>query len=247
LYILAKAVSQIGRDVSFLPFGSAPNPYTGSYSQTLQKSEYISIAKDIASFIDSKKRSPNFVTHKGKKISTDICIFAFSKIIVFYKKNKRMPNTCLFEKPTAKKSSSKKIGKLTSQIQSKTGITISDYKTLYRAFSKASYKYYYNDQKSQKSALSRLKSGLNCVDMNQLAYYSLKEMGYEVRIVRGTVKCNSGTFGHVWCRLKLGGKWINFDASASAKGKALGSVICGSVQSVTDTNPNWLLTDDGKT
>lgn len=247
LYILAKSVVKMGRDVDFVSFASAPTPYTGSFEKNLTKSEYTDIANRVAKYIDKNKRVPNFVSYKDEKISMDLCLFAFAKIVVWYHEHKAMPNTCLFEKPKKKGSSASKGGKLTKAIQEKTGVTINDYKSLYKAFSRAVYKYYYDDQKDQKSALSQLRQGLNCVDMNQLAYYSLKEMGYDVQIVRGTINCTDGVFGHVWCRLKVGGKWINFDASASARGKGLGSVICGSVISVTNINPGWAVSDDGRT
>ena len=87
----------------------------------------------------------------------------------------------------------------------------------------------------------------NCVDLNQVEYYSLKELypKDQIQIVRGVVQCSDGQYGHVWCRIKLNGKWVNLDASASAKGKPIGSVICSSVISVTNINPAWAVNDTG--
>lgn len=61
---------------------------------------------------------------------------------------------------------------------------ITDYKTLFNAFKKAVYGYYYNDIYTQKQSLSRLKSKLplNCADLNQLAYAALKELNYEFKL-----------------------------------------------------------------
>lgn len=139
-------------------------------------------------------------------------------------------------------------GEVVKAIYNATGVKITDYKTLFNAFKKAVYGYYYNDVYTQKQSLSRLKSKLpiNCADLNQLAHAALKELNYEVQIVRGTIKCPT-VYGHVWCRVKIDGFWLNFDASAAAKGKNLGSMICGSIQEITNINPAWAVSDDGIT
>ena len=86
--------------------------------------------------------------------------------------------------------------------------------------------------------------------MNQVEHDALLELysKKDVQIVRGLVKCNDGKdYGHVWCRIKINGKWVNIDASAAAKGKKLGEVICSKVVEITDINPSWAVSDDAKT
>ena len=76
-------------------------------------------------------------------------------------------------------------------------------------------------------------------------YHTLKEMGYTVRIVRGLIQCSDGQYGHVWTQIKLNGKWVNIDASAAAREKPLGSIICASVISITNINDAWMVNDTG--
>ena len=137
------------------------------------------------------------------------------------------------------------------------GIKIEGHRSLYKNFGKMKYKLYYNDVYTQSEALNRIKKGLplNCTDFAQLYYDAYheqkKEKGWkdECVIVRGTVTCKSGkTFGHVWCRVKEDGRWINVDPSAiAAHGYSYGSLICNRSYAVTNVNPSWAVVDDGKT
>ena len=239
--ILTKGVLNPGKEATLYQCADAPNPYNGTVNITLTKDEYTAMAKDIKKFIIENKRLPNYALHKKTKIGTKLFIHGFAKIIVFYDENKRLPNTCEFNNKTTTKT---KGGAVCKAVSDKTGVTITDYKTLYKAFTKFKYEYYYNDKKTKNTTIKD-KAG-NCADLNQIAYQCLKELGYKVEIVRGEVKCDSGTFGHIWCRLTISKKKTIFDASAAAKGKSLGSLICGTGK-VTDVNPSWLLSDDGVT
>ncbi|OED30178.1 hypothetical protein NL43_04590 [Methanosphaera sp. WGK6] len=133
------------------------------------------------------------------------------------------------------------------------GITVTGPVSLYNNFKKFKYDYYYNDIYPLSTELKRIANnqGLNCTDLAQLYYTAYKEMGFtnEIQIVRGTVTCKSGkTFGHVWCRVKDDGKWINVDPSAAAAhGYSYGTLICTNGYTITNINPNWALSDDGKT
>lgn len=139
-------------------------------------------------------------------------------------------------------------GNICKKLSELTGVAINSIDTLYKAFMKTNYKYYYNDIYSQSVALNRIKQGLglNCVDSNQLAYVALKELGVNVRICNGTVYC-SRSYGHIWCEINTGSGWTVFDASAAAKGRSRGLYICGTKASRSQINPSWLLSDDGKT
>lgn len=194
-----------------------PNYVTGKDGKRFYKSTYVDMAKRCSLWeVEHNGESPLFIWYETSTNTLD--------------------------------SSSVVGGNITKSISNATNVKISDYKTLYNAFYKAVYGLYYNDVYTQAQALSRLKNKykLNCTDLNQLAYYSLKELGYNVRIVRGVIYCDK-TYGHVWCQIYLNGKWTNFDASAAAKNKGLGSLICGSRYEVTNVNPAWAVSDDGKT
>ena len=152
---------------------------------------------------------------------------------------------------TSSTSSNAKTGRICSIISKVGGVPITDYKSLYENFKKMVYKYYNNDIYSLDTELSRAQQGLgmNCADLAQLYYNAYKEAGFsdEIQIVRGVVNCSSGSYGHIWCRVKSGGSWVLVDPSAAAKYKYnIGKFICGSGY-VTNINPAWAVSDDGRT
>lgn len=202
-------------------FDYLPAYVVGIDGLILYKAVFVDMAKRCRLFEITNRRSPRFVYYDDSKNKSNTLV-------------KNVKNT----------------GKVCKAISKATGAgDVSDYKSLYNAFMKCVYAYYYNDVYTQTQALSRIAKNqdLNCTDLNQLAYYALKEMKYDVQIVRGTVRC-SKLYGHVWCKIKIKDKWINFDASAAAyKKKPLGEMICGKVSEVTDVNPAWAISDDGKT
>ena len=82
--------------------------------------------------------------------------------------------------------------------------------------------------------------------------WTLIGMGFNkehIRIVRGTVNCNNGNgFGHVWLQLYLNGEWVNYDLSAAAAHDyKVGTLICTRGHKVTNINPGWAVSDDGRT
>lgn len=70
------------------PTTSAADNYTKG---NIQKSEYLSIAQTIKSFIDTNGRGPSFITTSLGKISYNSVIYMYSKILAFYNTNKRLP------------------------------------------------------------------------------------------------------------------------------------------------------------
>lgn len=61
-------------------------------SGTIKKSEYLSIANRIITFINNNGRAPNFATTSLGKMSYSKLIHMFSKIMNYYKSNNRLPN-----------------------------------------------------------------------------------------------------------------------------------------------------------
>jgi peptidoglycan hydrolase-like protein with peptidoglycan-binding domain len=144
--------------------------------------------------------------------------------------------------------------KLITRLEKATRTTITDYKTLYKAFKNVKYSYYNNDIYTLTEEITRIEKGegLNCTDQAQIAMKALIDLGYptsKIRIVRGVVTCKSGKgFGHVWLQINLGRGWINYDPSAiSAHGYKLGQLICTKGYQITNINPAWAVTDDGRT
>lgn len=245
LYILAKAVKNPGKDVTIpTPLVTCPKCTGTAIYKNLSKTEYLKVAEKVLVWFKTNVKAPNYITYGSEKISVRLANFAFSKIIVYYSNNKAMPNTCWFANAVFYTKQSSSSG-FTAKLEKATGVKITDYKTLYKAMYQFRYDYYYEDHQTNSETLARMKG--NCVDLNQVEYYSLKELypADQIQIVRGVVQCSDGQYGHVWCRIKINGKWVNLDASASAKGKSIGTVICSSVVSITAINPNWAVNDTG--
>lgn len=244
LYVLSRAVKNPGKDVVIDGQLVSCKDCTGTgIYENLDKDDYLKVASKALTWFKTNVKAPNYISWGKEKISVRLANYAFSKIIVFYDNHKAMPNTCWFANAVFYTKASQS-GKLISKLQNISKTVIKTYKDVYNVFVKFFYyDYYYEDKQTQSETLSRKKG--NCVDLNQVMYHALKEMGYTVRIVRGTVRCTDGVYGHVWTQIKLNGSWVNIDASAAAREKALGTVICASVVSITNINDAWMVNDTG--
>jgi len=244
LYVLSRAVKNPGKDVVIDGQLVSCKDCTGTgIYENLDKDDYLTVASKALTWFKTNVKAPNYISWGKEKISVRLANYAFSKIIVFYDNHKAMPNTCWFANAVFYTKASQS-GNLVSKLQNISKTAIKTYKDVYNVFVKFFYyDYYYEDKQTQSETLSRKKG--NCVDLNQVMYHALKEMGYTVRIVRGTVRCTDGVYGHVWTQIKLNGSWVNIDASAAAREKALGTVICASVVSITNINDAWMVNDTG--
>lgn len=247
LAIFSTAVKNPGKNVTISKaYQNCPDCTGNSVYENLTKTQYLDVATRALNWLNDKNhgyKAPNYITFKTGKISVRLANYAFSKIIVYYDSHKAMPNTCWFANAVFNTSSSLS-GTLINKLKNICNCSLADYKAIYNVFVKYfSYDYYYDDKQTQSQTLSKKKG--NCVDLNQIMYHALKEAGYTVRIVRGTVKCSDGVYGHVWTQIKLNGSWVNIDASAAARGKALGTVICASVVNITNINDAWMVNDTG--
>ena len=71
---------------------NAPNPTESIVSGNINKAEYVTLAKNILSFINANGRLPNYATTSLGKISMQNLIYNFSKILNFQGTNHRLPN-----------------------------------------------------------------------------------------------------------------------------------------------------------
>ncbi len=136
------------------------------------------------------------------------------------------------------------------------GVTIKDHGTLYMAvLNKGKYLYYFNDIYTYAQEIQRIITGkgINCTDWAQMGMWTLIDMGFKkehIRIVRGVVTCkNNKSVGHVWLQLYLNGAWVNYDLSAAADHQYdMPKLICNNKSPyITNINPGWALSDDGRT
>ncbi|HEY0196376.1 MAG TPA: pseudomurein-binding repeat-containing protein, partial [Methanobacterium sp.] len=77
------------KPISVTAVGKAPYP-RGIYT-TGELYNYLSIAKKIQTFINKKKRAPNYAQTTLGKISFSKLVYMYSKVINFYGKQKRLP------------------------------------------------------------------------------------------------------------------------------------------------------------
>lgn len=78
------------KPISVTAVGNAPYP-SGFYT-TGKLSGYVIIAKNIQTFINNKKRAPNYAQTRVGKIPFSKLVYMYAKVVNFYGHNKRLPN-----------------------------------------------------------------------------------------------------------------------------------------------------------
>ena len=96
LNLLVSATTQVNSgSIAGIKVINVNNPTrpSGSIKKgNIQKSEFVDIAKQIKSFINTRGRAPNFANTSLGNLSYNSAIYMFSKIMAFYSTNKRLPN-----------------------------------------------------------------------------------------------------------------------------------------------------------
>lgn len=70
-----------------------PSTSVNSFKKgNIYKTEYVSMAQKIKSFVDTNNRAPNYVTTSLGKVCYEPLVVMYSKIINYYSINKRLPN-----------------------------------------------------------------------------------------------------------------------------------------------------------
>ncbi len=117
LYLMSQAIYQLGssntKDITCLYGVSAPPSPTGDtiYSVELYRADYLTVAKNVATYIKNKNRAPNYATSTVGNIIYSELLDAFSRILTFYKNNDNyMPNYVVITYGSSSSSSSSSIG-----------------------------------------------------------------------------------------------------------------------------------------
>ncbi len=96
VYELAKATLQVNNGVTTSitidKVNSSPTPSGNFTTGNILKSEYLSIAQSLISFITTNGRTPNYVNTSLGKMSINSVVYLFSKIMNFDNTNNRLPN-----------------------------------------------------------------------------------------------------------------------------------------------------------
>lgn len=97
LSLMAKNIininSGITKSYTLTSVKNASNATETVKTGTLSKTEYLTLAKTINSYINSNGKAPSYVTTTLGKIKFENMVYTFSKILNFKTENKRLPNT----------------------------------------------------------------------------------------------------------------------------------------------------------
>ncbi|NYB26034.1 MAG: Ig-like domain-containing protein [Methanobacteriaceae archaeon] len=96
LNTLTKTVVQVNQDVetpvTISSVGAAPSP-SGSATGTISKSEYITVASNVKSFISSNGRAPNYAVSSKGNIRYESLVYTYARIMDYYRINGQLPSS----------------------------------------------------------------------------------------------------------------------------------------------------------
>lgn len=263
LYLMSQAISQISdsntKAISYISGVSAPKTPSGDdISNDLTQAKYVTAAKNVAKYIVTNNKAPNYAsTALGKVIYSEL-VDSFSRILAFYKTNNRLPSyvTIIYSSSGSSQAGTglnekNTISDLTAYLKASKNCQVNDSaikaivnkltsgKTSDSAKANAifeyvkdtvSYSFYYNTKYGAVKTLS-VKAG-NCVDHSHLLAAMFRTAGLATRYVHGNCKFSSGsTYGHVWTQVLINGKWTVADATSSKN--SLGSISNWNTKSFT--------------
>ena len=73
-------------------YSSATNSSENVTAGNIQKSEYVTMAESIASFMESNNRAPNYASSSIGNMGYESLVYMYSKILAFAETNSRLPN-----------------------------------------------------------------------------------------------------------------------------------------------------------
>ena len=250
-YLMYQAIYQLGNSntkaitcIYGVKAPSSPNGDTIS-STELYRSDYLTVANNIAKFIRANKQAPNYASSKVGNIIYSELVDAASRILTFYKENdKYMPNYVTIKYGSGSSSSSVSVGglnvkntiknlapylKATTSCQvgnaaiKKIVNSLTSGLTTDKAKAIAIYNYvrdaisysFYYDTRYGAVGTLNAKTG-NCVDQAHLLAAMFRTAGLATRYEHGTCTFSSGsTYGHVWTQVLIGNVWVVADPTSS--------------------------------
>ena len=98
LYILSYAINNLNKDFELKSCKTASNPVNTVIKEDIYENDYKNQAKRLYQYIKQNEKAPNYIksVKSSSKISPDLELFAFAKIMSFYYDNKRLPNYCYY-------------------------------------------------------------------------------------------------------------------------------------------------------
>ena len=250
LYLTSKAIVNLKSgskaDIVVVDVDNPTNPKSASNLGNLY--DYVSVAKSIVSTAESKGIMPNSVSSKVGTIGYKGVVDAFSRVMVQYGSNNKLPSYISIKSISSSSSSTSNlnsrntVSNLAAYLAASTNCQVNnaqitelvtkltkDCKTdkekataIYNYVRDTlSYSFYYNTKYGAVGTL-KAKTG-NCVDHSHLLVAMFRNAGLAARYVHGTCTFTSGnTYGHVWSQVLIGDTWTVADATSSRN--SLGNV-----------------------
>ena len=251
LYLMAQAAYQLGssNNNAITCLYGVKNPESPSgdniYSEELYKSDYLTVAKNLANYIKTNMQAPNYCSSTVGNIIYSEAVDAFSRILTFYKNNDNyMPNYCVIKYGSSSSSASTSAGGMNvkntisnldpylkattncqvtaTAIKNKAAALTSGLTTV-KEKATAIFNYV-RDQISYSfyydtayGATGTLSRGYgNCVDQAHLVVALARAAGIPARYEQGTCRFTSGsTYGHVWAQILVDNVWVVADPTSS--------------------------------
>ena len=241
LYMASQAIVNLkaGKtsEITIKDVANPKNPVTAYSLGNLY--DYLSVAKSVIKTANSNKVMPNSASSDLGTVGYDGLVYAFARVVAFYGTEKVMPNYVVIKSLSSSGSSTSgttnTISNLDPYLAASTNCQVNNEKIkalaakltkgLTSEYDKAkaiynyvrdyiSYSFYYDTKHGAVGTLNA-KSG-NCVDQAHLSVALYRAANLPTRYVHGTCKFSSGsTYGHVWCQVLVGNKWIVSDTTST--------------------------------
>ena len=246
LYMMSQAIKELGNsktnDVSVLHDVAEPSSPSGDdINKDLTKENYLKLAANIVTYISTNKQAPNYGSSAIGKIIYSELIDSFSRILAFYKTNKRLPSYVTFKTSSTSSQSGTGLNEkntdtnLAKYLKSTNNCQVGNAKikdvvnSLIKGLSSDSakakaifnyvrdntaYSFYYNTKYGAVGTLTAKKG--NCVDHTHLLVAMFRTANLPARYVHGSCTFSSGsTYGHVWAQVLIGDTWICADPTST--------------------------------
>ncbi|HOK72623.1 MAG TPA: pseudomurein-binding repeat-containing protein [Methanothermobacter sp.] len=241
LYLMAKSINQINNGkntpINLIEVKEAQNP-TGTATGELELTEYLQVTDNITNFIEKNGRSPNYATTSIGSVSYPNMVYAMTRILAFYKENNRLPKTVTIKSISNQQNTDNGLSQylvstancqvndpnikaLAAQLTA--GLT-SEWDKAKAVFNwvrdNIDYNFYYNTRYGATGTLQYRSA--NCCDHAHLVVALARAAGLPARYMHGICTFSSGTYGHVWAQIYIGGAW--YDADATSIRNSLGTI-----------------------
>ncbi len=200
----------LGVDVSVTLRNEAtiPNPTDSIVSGNINKAEYVTLAKDILSYVNANGKLPNYETTSLGKVSMQNLIYSFSKILNFQGTNHRLPNYVsmvswsTLSSTSTLSSSSTSVATILNTIGTEEAkfadVQISGYPSSWDGIDDAKVieDYGFGD----------------CWADSSWLYDQLSAAGIQVRIMGySNAPANSTWYQHAWVQINIGNGWVDWN------------------------------------